>query len=53
MEKPSDEEISQVLNECMEAEDEGSSQWPGMSYEQGVAAAVRWMLGEGDNPMTD
>jgi hypothetical protein len=50
---PSDEEIDDVLNGCMEAENSGSSKWPGMSYEQGVAAAIRWMRGEEQNPLDD
>ena len=52
-EAPSQDQIDEVLNQCMEAEDAGSSKWPGMSYEQGVAAAVRWMEGEGQNPLDD
>ena len=52
MESPSDEDVNNVLNRCSECEDEGTSQFNGMSYEQGVAAAIRWMLGETkDNPL--
>ena len=35
--KRPDNEIDDVLNQATEAEDQGS-QWPGMSYEQGVSA---------------
>jgi hypothetical protein len=32
----------------------GPSMWPGMSYEQGVDNALRWVLGESDDaPMDD
>ena len=29
------------------------SRWPGMSYEQGVSQALRWVLGETDEPPMD
>jgi hypothetical protein len=51
--KPLQTEIDDALNKCSEAADEGFSNWPGMSYEQGVEAAIRWMQGEGSNPMED
>lgn len=50
---PDQEVINDVLNQCDKQEEEGGSSWPGMSYEQGVAAAIRWMQGEGMNPMED
>ena len=50
---PAQDEIDDVLNQCMEAENAGSSRWPGMSYEQGVAAALRWMINGGQHPMED
>ena len=50
---PAQDEIDDVLNQCMEAENAGSSRWPGMSYEQGVAAALRWMIDGGQHPMKD
>ena len=52
--KRSDAEINQVLNDCMEREMEGRTQWPAMTYEQGVAAALRWLIGESeDHPTQD
>lgn len=49
--KRSDKEIDAVLNQAAEQIEEGSK-WPGMSYEQGVEAGVKWVLGEtDDNPM--
>jgi hypothetical protein len=51
---PDENEIDDdVLNECAECEDSGRSKYPGMSYEQGVTAAIRWMQGDGSNPMTE
>lgn len=45
-------EIDDVLNRAGEAQDTGRSAWPGMSYEDGVAEALRWVLGlSDDNPM--
>lgn len=51
--KPTEDDAYSVLNTCMEREDEGTSAFPGMTYEQGVAAALRWCLGEGENPLED
>lgn len=51
--EPNQEAISDVLNQCAEQEETGRSQWPGMSYEQGVSAAIRWMQGDDENPMED
>jgi len=48
MERPQ-ERIDEILNRCSEQEEEGGSRWPGMTYEQGVSAAIRWMLGETDD----
>lgn len=31
-------------------QDGKGSAWPGMSYEQGVSAALRWALGDEDTP---
>ena len=53
MSEPTQEEIDNVLNECMELQDAGKSKFHGMSYEQGVSAAVGWMQGNEPNPMED
>lgn len=46
-------EIDDVLNKAADGMDDGSK-WPGMSYEQGVDAAIRWLTGESeDNPMDE
>ena len=50
--KPTQEEIDRVLDRAAEATDNAESQWPGMIYEQGVHAAIMWVLGNSkDNPM--
>ena len=52
--KVSEKEIDEVLNAADEQETKGGSQWKGMTYEQGVSAAIRWLLGMSDeNPMQD
>ena len=49
--RPSDEDIADVMSRAAEAD--GSTQWPGMTYEQGVENALRWVLEGSDNPMED
>lgn len=49
MAKPTQQEINDVLNDVQDAQDEGIRRWPGMSYEDGVVAALRWV--NGDEPM--
>jgi hypothetical protein len=49
-----DSEIDDQLNKTAEAVDDGSTKWPGMSYEQGVENAIRWITGQSDDvPMED
>lgn len=40
-----DQEIYDLLDECSEAENNGNSQYPGMSYEQGIKAGIEWVTG--------
>jgi len=52
--KRSNEEIDDVLNKTSESVDQGTTRWAGMSYEQGVEAAILWVTGQtDDNPMED
>lgn len=47
-------EIDEAINQAVEQEDEGGTKWPGMSYEQGVSAALRWATGQSDeHPMAE
>ena len=38
---PTENEIDNVLNECIEKEELGETRYPGMTYEQGIKAAFR------------
>ena len=49
MRKPTKNEIDDVLDWCVEAEETGTK-YGGMTYEQGVRAAIDWMQGHGENP---
>lgn len=55
--KPTEQEIQSVLEDAIVAECEcmeDGSEYPGMTYEQGVAAAMRWVTGETkDHPLED
>jgi hypothetical protein len=44
--EPSDEEIYDALNKCVEAANNGTSIYPGMNYEDGVKAAIEWLIGD-------
>lgn len=41
-----EQEIYEVLDECLNCENTGTSIYPGMSYEQGVKAAIEWIIGD-------
>jgi hypothetical protein len=48
-----DDEINGQLDLALDGIDNGSK-WPGMSYEQGVEAALLWVTGQDDEkPMED
>ncbi len=40
-----EQEIYEVLDECLNSENTSTSIYPGMSYEQGVKAAIEWIIG--------
>jgi len=46
--KRTDGEVDEVLNTCVERENSGKSPFWGMTYEQGVEAGIRWLIGETD-----
>lgn len=49
-----DQEIYEVLDECLNSENTSISIYPGMSYEQGVKAAIEWIIGDTeDHPIND
>jgi len=45
----SSDEIDELMNQCANAEDEGGSKFFGMTYEQGIQAAIDWLTEE-DQP---
>lgn len=50
------EEIDDLVNQCAESEETGRNKYPGMSYEQGIKAAIDWLLDtgmDGDHPLND
>lgn len=53
MSKPTQEEIDDVLNQCSDMEDSGKNPFFGMTYAQGVKAAIEWMQGYEENPLVE
>ena len=41
-----DKEIDDMLAQCTDAENEDTTNFPEMTYEQGVKAGIRWLTGE-------
>lgn len=51
--KVKDSEIDAVIGACIEADMNGSN-FPGMTYEQGVQEALHWIIGVvPNNPLSD
>lgn len=48
-----EEQLDAVVGVCIEAEENGTTKWPGMTYEQGVKAALEWVQGYGEHPLED
>ena len=49
----SDDEIDDLLNDCSMAEMDGSK-YPGMTFEQGVEYAIKWVTDrESSHPLED
>ncbi|UVG34318.1 hypothetical protein SEA_GRASSBOY_61 [Microbacterium phage Grassboy] len=46
--KVTDQEVEDVINDAHDNIDQGTSRWPSMTYEQGVADALNWVIGERD-----
>jgi hypothetical protein len=48
-----DREIDRLLDDTIQAESEGTK-FPGMTYEEGVRAAIDWITGNSDDyPMDE
>lgn len=45
-------EIDDLLNRCVESEESGISEYPGMTYEQGIKAAIEYLEG-GEYPFDE
>lgn len=41
-----DEQIEKLMNDCSFCENSGRTYFPGMSYEQGIIAALSWLFTE-------
>lgn len=49
-----EQEIWDLLNQCADAENDGVSNYPGMTYEQGIKAAIEWITGDTeDHPINE
>ena len=48
MKKPTEGDIRQAVADAYEIGDTIGSKWPGQSYEEGVTAALNWVLGDDD-----
>lgn len=46
---PSEKDIDELLNRCVENEKAGITEYSGMTYEQGIKAGIKYLLG-GDKP---
>jgi hypothetical protein len=52
--KRTDAEINKVMDDCAGSIDEGIRRYPGMTYEEGVYEALKWITGQTeDNPYED
>jgi len=47
---PIQQVVQEQLDEAWDHINEGLNKWPNMTYEQGVQAALDWMLGNVDDP---
>lgn len=48
---PPPEEIEEVIHHCTSNISSGDSLFPGLTYEDGVVAALLWIKGDSENPM--
>lgn len=43
-----DDQVDDTIDDAHQNIDQGTSRWPGMTYEQGVADALNWVMGNRD-----
>jgi hypothetical protein len=48
--RKSKQEIYDLIGKAVDALEKGSK-YPGLSYEEGIIAALDWVLGNGENPV--
>lgn len=48
-----EDEIDVQVNAAITQENKGETKWPGMTYEQGVRAALDWVRGFNDEAPMD
>lgn len=46
-------EVDEQLNLCADLADSGSNPYHGMTYAEGVEAAIRWLTGDSEDPPID
>lgn len=44
-----EQEIYAVIDQCAESINTGGTAYPSMNYEQGVRAAIEWLIGNTDD----
>ena len=47
------EEIDELWQMAEDQISEGGSKYPGMTYEEGIDAVLRWIFDDGDHPLKD
>ena len=54
MERPTDSQIEDARNDALDYTMENRTKFPGMTYEEGIEAALAWVMGDRDeHPMED
>lgn len=53
MNERTEKEINEIIDWAARAEASGRSNFPGMSYEEGVRAALEWVTGQSDDKPND
>jgi len=48
---PTEDEIDTVINKCSDSDIQGESEYPGMTYEQGIRDAISWLKYGEENPL--
>jgi len=52
--KREEQEVNDLLNKCVDSEDEGVTKYPGMTFEQGIRAGIEWLTdGAANHPLED